>query len=67
MRCNEPQIQHAVRFLPLVIVTLAFVAVFGCSQEEKAERKPASPPNAAVDFSGPGNRVDATFQGGSPE
>ena len=67
MRCNESQLQHAVRFLPLVVVTLALFVVSGCSQEKQAEKKPASPPKAAIDFSGPGNRVDGTFQSGSPE
>jgi len=67
MRCNELQIKRLVRFVPLLFVALAVVVVSGCSQEEQVERKPASPPNAAVDFNGPENRVDATFQGGSPE
>ena len=67
MQCKEPQIQHAVRFWPLVVAAFAFVAVSGCSQQEQAKEKPASPPQAAVEFNGPENRLDATFQGGSPE
>lgn len=67
MQYKESQIQYAVLLLPLVVVTLALLVVSGCSQEEKVEKKPASPPNATVDFSGPGNRVDGNFQSGSPE
>ena len=67
MRYREFQIQYAARCLPLVVATFAVVFVSGCGQEEKVEKKPASPPNAAVDFSGPENRVDGTFQSGSPE
>jgi len=50
MRCNESQLQHAVRFLPLVVVTLALFVVSGCSQEKQAEKKPASPPKAAIEL-----------------
>jgi len=67
MQCDEPQIQHAVRFWPLVVVAFVFVAVSGCGQEKQVEKKPASPPNAAVEFNGPGNRLDGTFQSVAPE
>jgi len=67
MRSKELQIQHAVRFLPWLVVAFALVVVSGCSQEKQVEQKRASPPNAAVEFNGPGNRVDANFQSASPE
>jgi len=67
MQCQESQIQYAARFLPLVVATLAVVVVLGCSQEKQVEKKPASPPSASVDFDGPGNRVDGSFQSVSPE
>ena len=67
MQCKEVEIQHAARFMPLVVVTLALLVVLGCGQEKQAEKKPASRPSTSVDFNGPGNRVDATFHPGSPE
>jgi len=67
MQFKELLTQHATRFIPLVVVTLALVVVSGCGQEKQAEKTPASRPSASVDFNDPGNRVDATFQPGSPE
>jgi len=53
--------------LGYVVVAIGLVVGVGCSQEKQMEKEPASPPNATVEFNGPGNRVDANFQGTSPE
>ena len=66
MQSAETQIHYAWQLMSLVVVAVVFV--LGCGQEEQVEKKePASTPNAAVDFEGPGNRVDATFQSVDPE
>lgn len=67
MQRKQPQIQNAGRFLLHVVVAIGLVVGVGCSQEKQMEKEPASPPNATVEFNGPGNRVDANFQGTSPE
>ena len=67
MQRKQPQIQNAGRFLLQVVVAIGLVVGLGCSQEKQMEKEPASPPNATVEFNGPGNRVDANFQGTSPE
>jgi len=67
MQRTEIQMHHAARFLSVVVLTLVLVVVSGCGQEKRVEEKPVSPPNASVDFNGPGNRVDATLRSVSPE
>lgn len=67
MQGKQPQVPHVVQLLQLVVVAFALVIVSGCAQEKQVEKKPVSPPNVAVEFNGPGNRVDATFKSVSPE
>ncbi len=67
MQRKQIQIENASRLLPLLAITLALVMVVGCSQEKLVEKKPDSVPKTTVEFNGPGKRVDASFQGTSPE
>ncbi len=67
MQCKQPEFLNGVQLTSLVVAAFALLILSGCAQKEQAEKTPASPPNVSVDFKGPGNRVDASFQGLSPE